>query len=218
MSFKNLVNPNLGTEDRIKQAGMLTEFTPIGDARAIAEIPELLGQKRYGAAGVNALSVLPVLGLFGDVARQGRKATETLNKTTFYHGTTKDFDKFDLKATRANRGTNMEGIYLTPSKTRAAQFGDKISTHKVTLDMSKIASASTAPSSKMIKEYKKQLLNKTNYKEDWIDEALIPDFIETKRIKADLTGDIKREVYAAGGYKGFADGDDLIVFDPDFIK
>tara|TARA_R110000772_G_C13134385_1_gene423242 strand:+ start:45 stop:701 length:657 start_codon:yes stop_codon:yes gene_type:complete len=218
MSFKNLVNPNLRTEDRIKQAGMLTEFTPIGDARAIAEIPELLGQERYGAAGVNALSVLPVLGFFGDIARQGRKATETLNKTNFYHGTTKNFDKFDLKAARENRGTNIEGIYLTPSKTRAEQFGDKISTHKVTLDMSKIASPSTVPSSKMIKKYKEQLLNKTNYKEDWIDEAIIPDFIETKRIKADLGGDIKREVYEAGGYKGFADGDDLVVFDPDFIK
>ena len=46
----------------------------------------------------------------------------------------------------------------------------------------------------------------------------VPDFIETKRIKADLGGDIKREVYEAGGYKGFADGDDLVVFDPDFIK
>ena len=218
MSFKYLVNPNLRTEDRIKQAGMLTEFTPVGDARAIAEIPELLGQGRYGAAGVNALSAIPVLGFFGDIARLGREQNKVLQATPFYHGTTKAFDKFDLKAARANRGTNIEGIYLTPSKTRAKQFGDKVSTHKVSLDVSKIASPNTVPSSKMIKEYKKQLLNKTNYKEDWIDEAIIPEFVETKRIKADLSGDIKREVYEAGGYKGFADGDDLVVFDPDFIK
>ena len=218
MSFKYLTNPNLKTKDRIKQAGMLTEFTPVGDARAIAEIPELLGQGRYGAAGVNALSAIPALGFFGDIARLGRAQNKVLQATPFYHGNTKDFDKFDLKAARANRGTNIEGIYLTPSKTRAKQFGDKISTHKVSLDMSKIASPNTVPNSKMIKEYKKQLLNKTNYKEDWIDEAIIPEFIETKRIKADLSGDIKREVYEAGGYKGFADGDDLVVFDPDFIK
>ena len=218
MSFKYLTNPNLRTKDRMKQAGMLTEFTPVGDARAIAEIPELLGQGRYGAAGVNALSAIPVLGFFGDIARLGREQNKVLQATPFYHGTTKDFDKFDLKAARANRGTNIEGIYLTPSKTRAKQFGDKVSTHKVSLDMSKVASPNTVPSSKMIKEYKKQLLNKTNYKEDWIDEAIIPEFVETKRIKADLSGDIKREVYEAGGYKGFADGDDLVVFDPDFIK
>ena len=96
MSFKYLVNPNLRTEDRIKQAGMLTEFTPVGDARAIAEIPELLGQGRYGAAGVNALSALPMLGFFGDIARLGREQNKVLQATPFYHGTTKDFDKFDL--------------------------------------------------------------------------------------------------------------------------
>tara|TARA_R110000744_G_C19143211_1_gene538520 strand:- start:49 stop:714 length:666 start_codon:yes stop_codon:yes gene_type:complete len=208
------------TVKQSKQAlGMLTDLLPVvGDVKAASEMPELLKQGRYGAASVNALSMLPAVGFFGDVIKQGTKATEVLKKTNFYHGTTKDFDKFDLKATRANRGTNMEGIYLTPSKTRAAQFGDKISTHKVNLDMSKIAFPNTVPNSKMIKKYKEQLLNKTNYKEDWIDEALIPDFIETKRIKADLRGDIKREVYEAGGYKGFADGDDLVVFDPDFIK
>lgn len=58
------------------QAGMLTEFTPIGDARAIAEIPELLQKKDYLGAGVNALSVLPVIGAIGDAARVGRKAED----------------------------------------------------------------------------------------------------------------------------------------------
>lgn len=215
--------PNIRPVPTVKQGkqalGMFTDMMPvIGDAKAVAEIPELLDQDRYGSVGVNVLSMIPAFGFFGDIVRQGKKATEALRKTNFYHGTTENFDKFDLKVTRKNRGTNIEGIYLTPSKTRAEQFGDKISTHKVTLDMSKIASPNTVPDSKMIKKYKEELLNKTNYDKDWIDEAIIPEFIETKRIKADLRGDIKRKVYEAGGYKGFADGDDLVVFDPDFIK
>lgn len=60
----------------MKQAGMLTEFTPVGDARAIAEIPELLGQGRYGAAGVNMLSAIPLVGAGADVARLSRKAAD----------------------------------------------------------------------------------------------------------------------------------------------
>ena len=76
MNFKHLVNRDLTTKDRMKQVGMLTEFTPVGDARAIAEIPELLGQGRYGAAGVNMLSAIPLVGAGADVARLSRKAAD----------------------------------------------------------------------------------------------------------------------------------------------
>lgn len=71
--------PNIRPVPTVKQGkqalGMLTDMMPvIGDAKAVAEIPELLGQGRYGAAGVNALSVLPLVGAVGDAARLSRKA------------------------------------------------------------------------------------------------------------------------------------------------
>jgi hypothetical protein len=137
------------------QAGMLTEFTPIGDARAIAEIPELLQKKDYLGAGVNALSVLPVIGAIGDAARVGRKAEDAriddlvsrfasnINKpvtqTTEYVSKNKPMNRvdvthsaeelkgFDLKAPKKNRGTNVEGAYFFGGKNKenALDYGER---------------------------------------------------------------------------------------------
>jgi SAM-dependent methyltransferase len=77
LGYSKAVLPHLNEKKSKEQMGMLTDFAPvIGDAKALAEIPELLGQGRYGAAGVNALSVLPFVGALGDASRVSRKAAD----------------------------------------------------------------------------------------------------------------------------------------------
>lgn len=54
------------------------EFSPAGDLKAGAEIPGLLSEGRLGAAAVNAASMLPVVGVLGDVARTARPVNREL--------------------------------------------------------------------------------------------------------------------------------------------
>lgn len=134
-----------------------------------------------------------------------------------YHGTDADFNEFDLKADRVNRGNNPEGVYLTPDKHEAGDYGKNVMPLYAKAENTYIEGTSKV-NQKMAEKYGEILKNNyPGYGDDWVDSVLVPDFIRTGRFK-DIAGHFKTEVMKAGGYDSWQDGRHIIVFDPGQIK
>jgi len=128
---------------RANIADMLTgavEMAPgVGEAVGVTDTRQAIRSGDYGTAamlgGATALGMVPVI---GDAA--SRAIREGLDMSTaarmqrardmgfdtdrvFYHGTTSDFDKFDLeKAGKNDSGWYGRGIYLTPDPDTASAY------------------------------------------------------------------------------------------------
>ena len=135
----------------------------------------------------------------------------------WFHATDAKFDEFKIDAPKKNRGTNYDGIYFSQSKDRAGEHGSTVGSYFVKAD--KIAKdGEIVPDEAMLAKYKELLLKETTYKEGWIDNAIIPEFLEKGRMKQDLSGSLKREVMLAGGYDAVMDGSDMIILNAKNIR
>ena len=134
---------------------------------------------------------------------------------TWYHGTKRKFSRFDPAAERANRGTNVEGSYFTNDRSEAETYGE---TGGYFIRPKNIASSeSVMPTPEMVEEYTQALYREWN-NDDWSREVLAPDYAETGKMKANMTGESKRKVLAAGGYDAVMDGEHIVIFNPSDIR
>lgn len=142
----------------------------------------------------------------------------------WYHGSKHKFDRYDLNAPKLNRGSNPHGIYLTQDKNLAIEFaGTNGYVYTVEPKIRKTFYYKlTEFTDEFVSNYRKAILKYTNYKRDWIDDALIPQLHRENRMKADFSGELYTEVYVSSGYDSllFQDmrGESLVVFDPDNIE
>ena len=131
-----------------------------------------------------------------------------------WHASPNTFDEFDLNAARLNRSTNVEGVYFSPTET--TEYGEA---KPYFIRVSNTAVGDVKPSQAMLDEYEKQLIENGVYRnEDWVREAVVPEYAQTWRMKSDISGTIKRKVLEAGGYDSYQDGGDVVVFDPKNIR
>lgn len=132
-----------------------------------------------------------------------------------YHGTNNQFDFWDLKAERVNRGTNVTGVYFTPRKEEALEYGGRIITAEVTYRKPFHFNRKNDITPAMVKKARELLLRFTSYRERWLDEAILPDLVDRglDAIK-DVNGDIKREILVAGGYDAYIDGAHVVILSP----
>lgn len=139
-------------------------------------------------------------------------------KTTgiFYHGTNNQFDDFDVSSKSVNRATNVAGVYFTPRKHEAEEYGDRIITARIKTTNPFYFNKKNQISDAMKEKAKELLLKYTNYKEQWLDNAIIPDFAEKGNFTSmsDISGEIKREILLAGGYDSYIDGDHVVILEP----
>jgi hypothetical protein len=135
----------------------------------------------------------------------------------WYHGSKNKFTAFDVKAEKANRGTNIAGIYLTPHEWEAQEFGDFVYSVYTRTMYPYIYGEKNKVTKEMIDRYSDLLVENTNYTKEWFDSAIAPAFLNTGIFK-DIPGWIKQEVLVAGNYDSWQDGRHLCVFDPTMIR
>lgn len=150
-----------------------------------------------------------------------------LSALEWLHGSPKEISRFDVNAVAVNRTGNVAGIYLTQAFPVAQQHATGYNKHNGFIHTVEVSGLKTFVDKKtkitdaMAAEYRRLLLKHYHYTEDWLDAAVIPDFLETGRFK-DVSGEIKREVYEAGGYNSYLFQDmfapSLVVFDPAKVK
>lgn len=147
----------------------------------------------------------------------------SLSSMYWLHGSPKELNRFDVNAVAINRTGNVSGIYLTQAEPVAVQHATGYGKHSGFIHTVQVSGLKTFVDKRtkvteaMAAEYRRLLLKHYHYTEDWLDAAIIPDFLETGKFK-DVSGDIKREVYEAGGFNSFLFQDmfapSLVVFDP----
>lgn len=144
--------------------------------------------------------------------------SSNVNTGQWYHVSLNKFGKFDLDAARANRGTNYSGVYMARSIEEIENYVSKPGyLYTLSVNVSKQWQEGESPiSDKMVQTYRELLLKHTNYRERWLDSAIIPSFKERKRFE-DIEGWIKTQTVVSGGYDHWIDGRDLVVFNPSLI-
>lgn len=135
----------------------------------------------------------------------------------WYHGSKNKFTAFELSSEKANRGTNIAGIYLTPYEWEAKKFGDIVYAVYTRTKRPYVWGKKNRITTEMLDTYGKLLIQHTNYKQDWFDSAIAPEFKKTGVFK-DIDGGLKQQVLVAGGYDSWQDGRHLCVFDPTMIR
>lgn len=146
-----------------------------------------------------------------------------LSSIEWLHGSPKKLNRFDVNAVAINRTNNVSGIYLTQEFSVAQDHATGYGKHNGFIHTVEVSGLKTFVdkvtkiSPEMVAEYKRLLLANYTYSESWIDTAIVPDYIEKGRMK-DISGDIKREIYEAGGFNSFLFQDmfyqSLVIFDP----
>lgn len=144
---------------------------------------------------------------------------ESINVRTtgeFYHGTNRKFSEFDITADSVNRATNVTGVYLTPSISEASEYGERILKVRVNPRKPFYSMSENEITDAMAQKAKELLLRFTTYKEEWLDMAIIPSFVERGNFggMSDISGDIKREILLAGGYDAYVDGRHVVILEP----
>jgi hypothetical protein len=142
----------------------------------------------------------------------------------WYHGSPRMFTKFDLNATKLNRGSNPSGIYLTKNLDLAKRYaGPSGFVYKVQPKIKNTyVDKKTKITERLANSYKSALMKYTTYQSDWIDVALIPSMYEKNQIKGDIDGEVKTATYVGAGYDSYIFMDmfdhSLVVFDPKNVK
>jgi hypothetical protein len=137
------------------------------------------------------------------------------NPMVMYHGTDAEFDIFDVKAAKKNRGTNFEGVYTTPDKLEAETFGKNV----IGLYVKSANPYSTGKSpvtKEMAAKYAKVLNFYPGYKDDSI--RFIISYFKKSGVFKDIDGALKTDVVKAGGYDSYIDGPHVVVFSSDQVK
>lgn len=143
------------------------------------------------------------------------------SNNVYYHGTNREFGKFEVGADKANRATNITGVYFTPHQWEAEEYGQRVIQarlhYKKLFDVQKWNDFNLAMKNKAL-----ELLAKhTTYREEWLKKAIIPDMVDKGRFTGglmDVSGDIKREILLAGGYDAIKDGDHIAMLTTDGIE
>lgn len=130
----------------------------------------------------------------------------------WFHGTTTSYDEYDTEAVKLNRGTNLSGLYLTLNQNEAKSFGPNVYQYEVNVENTYDPSTS-AINQRMIDAYG-EIATKYYSNQEWITSAIVPEFVETRKMKGDIKGSDKTHVFQAGGYDSYKDGDHLVVFHP----
>lgn len=134
----------------------------------------------------------------------------------FYHGTNSTFNTFDIKAEKANRATNVTGIYFTPMASEADEYGSRIIKAEISPRRPFYNNRKNMVNEAMAEKAKELLFRFTNYKEHWLETVIVPRFVEKGTFEglADINGDIKREILIAGGYDSYVDGRHVVILEP----
>lgn len=155
-----------------------------------------------------------------------RELTEKY-ENIWYHGSGKDFDKFDVNSTRVNRGTNVAGIYLTKDEDEAREYASRSGGVGFVYEVQHNAhnpfiEGKHKFDDDMMSAYVELLVKHTTYSDQWAKESLVPEAVKYNKLKSDLDGDIKRQVYEAGGYDCYLFNDMgdrvLVVFNPEDVQ
>lgn len=142
--------------------------------------------------------------------------------TIYYHGYPHPIvNGYDMNSKPLNRGSNVRGLYLTTQYKIAKDkyAGDSGIVYKVQVSPKNTFTDRSTPvnTPEFIEAYTQALLKYTNYKRDWIEEAIVPELVETGRMKPDLSGDAKRDTLITAGYDSYImtdmDGPVLVVLD-----
>lgn len=150
----------------------------------------------------------------------------SLSSKFYYHASRLLFTHFDLNAKTVNRGSNASGIYFaeTPDIARKSAPDSKY-LYKCSVLVPKhqiFRYRKTRIDQNFIDSYRKVLIQRTNYKADWVDNAMIPELLESGVIQRDFSGDIKTAIYVGAGYKALEYPDmfglSLVVFDSHLIS
>ncbi len=134
----------------------------------------------------------------------------------WYHGSNKAFEAFDINAEPIERSGNPPGIYLTPHKDEAHDYGTVVyalyarTKHPYIIGESKVTTA-------MLKKYAEVLKKYTSYNESWVDDVIVPALKKTGDFKP-IDGALIKEVMIAGGYDSWQDGRHLCVFEPAMLR
>lgn len=141
---------------------------------------------------------------------------EVRNTTPYYHGTDSTFNKFDVNATRVNRGSNITGVYFTPRIGEAKTFGNRIIEVRLNVRNPFYNGKRNTFTPMMIEVAKKQIKKYSRHPQDWVDNVIVPDLVSDGNFRQlrDLNGDAKREILLSGGYDSYIDGDHVVVLTP----
>lgn len=134
----------------------------------------------------------------------------------FYHGTDSNFNNFDVNANKVNRATNVSGIYFTPSASEADEYGKRVIQAEISPRRPFYFGRKNVITDAMAHRAKELLMRYTAYKEQWLENAIIPSFVEKGNFgeMSDISGDIKREILLAGNYDCYVDGRHVVILDP----
>lgn len=135
--------------------------------------------------------------------------------SVYYHGTNASFDWWVLKADKVNRSQNVEGIYFTPSEGEAKSYGSRVVAARLTYRKPFYSNRRNIITQPMAKVYAEFLSSHTHHPQYWIDEVLVPNFIEKGRVSfMDIRGGVKRDILLAGGYDAYIDGEHVVILEP----
>lgn len=146
---------------------------------------------------------------------------DAITSKIYYHGTNREFGKFEIGSQKANRATNVTGIYFTPRREEAEEYGDRIIAARLHYDRMFYGQEQNHIPQQMQDKAFELLLKYTTYREAWLKEAIIPGFVEAGRFTGglvDISGDLKREILLAGKYDAYKDGDHIVMLNTDNIE
>ena len=119
LTKSGLISDNYRAQQIGKNLSSIGEFLPgVGDATAGDEFGRAVAKGDKLGMGLSALGVIPVA---GDLAKKGGRKIERL-----FHASPVEFDEFDPSRV-GDRMTSLGlGHYLTPSKSKANQYGENL--------------------------------------------------------------------------------------------
>jgi hypothetical protein len=151
-------------------------------------------------------------------------STHLSHSNIWYHGSPKDLTELRRDVERENRGTNVAGIYLIQNEPVAREYAAR---HGGSGFVYEAEPHTTLPfiehitplTPVMMEAYVQLLVANTTYKERWARDVLVYEALRDGRLKQDLDGDIKRQVYQAAGHDSYLFNDMgdqvLVVFEPE---
>lgn len=153
------------------------------------------------------------------------KILEILNEAAadriYYHGTNREFGQFEIGSEKANRATNITGIYFTPNDYEAEEYGKRIIRAKLHYNKLFNVQQWNDINGAMKQKALELLAKHTTYREEWLKSAIIPDLVEKGYFSGglrDVSGDVKREILLAGGYDAIKDGDHIAMLTTNGIE
>ena len=141
-----------------------------------------------------------------------------------YHGTSNEFDSFDIESKPINRAGNVEGFYFTPLDYEAADYGPRIVSAYLSISRP-YESGELEVTPELEAAYRSELEKNNRHLDpvkdaNWFDRKVAELRRERRLSNNALNGNGRaiRTVLQAGGYDGARDGRHWVAFDPSQIK